>query len=36
MGDWFQTIVDEEASVEEAETLANEIRDWLVDRRIVP
>lgn len=35
MGDWFQTIVDEEASAEEAETLANEIRDWLVGRGII-
>lgn len=35
MGDWFQTIVDEEASAEKAETLANEIRDWLIDRGII-
>jgi hypothetical protein len=35
MGDWFQTIVDRNVSIEEAETLANEIRDWLVDRGII-
>ena len=35
MGDWFQTIVDKDASVEEAEILAYEIRDWLIDRGII-
>jgi len=35
MGACFQTIVDEDASVEEAQTLANEIRDWLVERGII-
>ena len=35
MGDWFQTIVDRDASLEEARELAREIRDWLVDRGIV-
>ncbi|SEN23712.1 hypothetical protein [Nonomuraea pusilla] len=30
MGDWFQTIVDVEATSEEAEALAAEVREWLV------
>lgn len=35
MGSWFQTIVDKNASIEEAETLATEIRDWFVGRGII-
>ncbi len=35
MGDWFQIIVDREASPGEAERLASEIRDWLAGWGIV-
>ncbi len=35
MGDYFQTIVDKDASEEEAPELAVRIREWLVSRRII-
>ncbi|GLX02971.1 hypothetical protein [Microtetraspora sp. NBRC 16547] len=35
MGDWFQTIVDVQASPQEAETLAADVRDWLISSGIV-
>jgi len=35
MGETFQSIVDKDASVEEAEKLAHEILNWLVERGIV-
>lgn len=35
MGDWFQIIVDREASEEEAPALGSSIRDWLVTEGII-
>lgn len=35
MGDWFQTIVDVEAEAEDAERLANGVRDWLISEGVV-
>ncbi|TQF09917.1 hypothetical protein FJV41_42150 [Myxococcus llanfairpwllgwyngyllgogerychwyrndrobwllllantysiliogogogochensis] len=35
MGDSFQTIVDRDASADDAPRLAAEVRDWLVARRII-
>ncbi len=35
MGDWFQTIVDVEATAQEAEALADATVTWLVDARII-
>ena len=35
MGDYFQTIVDRDATPEEAEALAARIRDWLIAEGIV-
>jgi hypothetical protein len=35
MGDWFQSIVDLEATEDEAEILARDIIDWLVSEKII-
>jgi hypothetical protein len=35
MGDWFESIVDVEATAEEADRLAAEVLAWLVERGIV-
>src|SRR5262245_22820406 len=35
MGDSFQTIVDRDASLVQAESLAKSIREWLVDEQVV-
>ncbi|GAA3125262.1 hypothetical protein ACFFR3_40330 [Nonomuraea salmonea] len=35
MGDWFQTIVDVQATPQEAETLAADVRSWLISSGIV-
>jgi hypothetical protein len=35
MGDYFQTLADVDATLEEAEAIATRIRDWLVDSRII-
>ncbi|MBI5570907.1 MAG: hypothetical protein HY914_13270 [Desulfomonile tiedjei] len=35
MGEWYQMIVDEEASEEDAPVLASSIRDWLVAEGII-
>lgn len=35
MGDWFQTIADVQASPQEAEALAAEVRDWLISSGVV-
>lgn len=35
MGDWFQRVVDREASLSEAEQLAPKILEWLTDREII-
>lgn len=35
MGDWFQTVVDRDVGPDEAEALALQVRQWLVERGIV-
>jgi hypothetical protein len=35
MGDWFQTIVDRDASLAEAPALGSAVRDWLIERRVI-
>jgi hypothetical protein len=35
MGDWFQVIVDRDATEEEAPALASSIRDWLISEGII-
>ena len=35
MSDWFETIADVEATAEEADRLAANVLDWLVERKIV-
>ena len=35
MGDWFQIIVDRDATEEEAPALASSIRDWLISEGII-
>jgi hypothetical protein len=35
MGDWFQTIVDPEATEAEAPALADRVLYWLIEERIV-
>jgi hypothetical protein len=35
MGDYFQTIVDKDVTDDEAPRLAEQVREWLVSRRII-
>jgi hypothetical protein len=35
MGDYFQSIVDRDATVAEAESLGADIREWLIEQRII-
>ncbi len=35
MGDFFQIVIDIEASLEESDNLASDIRQWLVDQKVV-
>src|SRR3979411_1405407 len=35
VSDWFETIADVEATAEEADRLAANVLDWLVERKIV-
>ena len=35
MGDWFQVIVDRDATEEEAPALASSIRDWMISEGII-
>jgi hypothetical protein len=35
MGDWFRTVVDRDASADEAARLADSIRDWLITEGII-